>query len=137
MIDNMIIVAEIADEERRSLVWHLLANAGPDLTTLHCCEIDTTTWDEDAWREWQQQVNMIEDVLDVDEDTVIIWSISGGHVDRQALGCLTYVLTGFEQRSGTGLDMSDRRVHARVRRLVRFPLPGLSQEPAQNALQQP
>jgi hypothetical protein len=86
MIDRMIIVTEIADEDRRSTVWHTLANECPDMTTSHCCEIDTTTWDEDAWREWQQQMCMIEDAIDVDEDAVIIWYIDGGHVERQAIG---------------------------------------------------
>jgi hypothetical protein len=82
----MIIVTEIEEESRYTLVWHTLANECPNLTTTHCCEIDTSTWDKDAWRDWQQRVSMIEGVLDVDEDTVIIWHIDGGHVDRRALG---------------------------------------------------
>lgn len=86
MIEKMIIVTEIEDEERYSIVWHTLGNECPDLTTAHCCEIDTSTWDEDAWRDWQQRVSMMEDVLDVDEDTVIIWRIGGGRVVRHALG---------------------------------------------------
>lgn len=86
MTDRMIIVTEIVDEDRRSIVWHTLENECPDLTTSHCCEIDTTTWDEGAWRDWQQRISMMEDAIDVDEDTIIIWHIDGGRVDRRAMG---------------------------------------------------
>ena len=86
MTDRLIIVTEIEDDERYEIVWQSLEDAAPDLTTPHSCEIDTSTWDADAWCEWQQRLEMIEDILVSDEDSIIIWKIDKSGVERYTVG---------------------------------------------------
>ena len=86
MTDKLIVATEIPDEERRGIFWAFLLDYCPDLELSQFCEIDTSTWDDDAWKEWENQLTENEILLDTDFDKVVIWRLANCDITRQTLG---------------------------------------------------
>ena len=86
MIERLLIATEIHDEGARETFWHFLHNCCPELTVGQMCEIDTSTWDDDSWREWETQLESNQQFLDIDADKVVIWKIPTSEISIQTIG---------------------------------------------------
>ncbi len=86
MIERLLIATEIQDDDARDTFWHFLQNCCPELVVGQMCEIDASTCDDDAWREWEYKLESNQQLLDADVDKVVVWKIPTSDISVQTIG---------------------------------------------------